>query len=460
LVAGTAEITVQDDLGSYIPGSTNAKFGSTGLHIGQDIQVSILYQTTTYAAFRGYIDSITPQLDIAGRQTALLHCVDAFGGRLNHGKVDYLSNASSSGNTTQIDARTAASIGTTGGIIATILDLWGWPDTRHQITETGRTLNTWYVYQETPMQQFNKLLTYEGPGSMMFCNSSGSVTFFSSTHRATSVVTTTYSNNIHAWDYAFSLRNLINVAEVTVHPTGAINNTTSVNGTVLGSVRNRDYGSQSSGSTLYLTIPLSTPVLTAVIPVGGDSSAYHFAIVSDVDGTTNVPGGVTTTGQLIGNSALSLRIVSQSTDAWHLQTPNPLKAGFSDTNTTVYVYGQQSLDASNKSTYSDSDSTTKYGTRLYEADLPYSQSTALGSTLADLIVNRYKAPLPDYSRMAYIGNDTVSTPDVLTRELGDRIRVTVSRLGITGTTYFITAGEWALNPDGATVNVTWSLEKA
>ncbi len=451
-LAGSATILVADDCGNYCPDNVLSKFGSGIMGVGLEVRITTIYQGTTYAAFRGRINRLTPEIGVKGEQLASLFCVDAME-ELGPQIVNHTITGNATGGVAigspDLD-RVALTIGSTIGAIATLLDQVGWADARAQITETGRTLNIWWVYDETIKQQFDKLLFYEGPGSEIYINSSGSLTFHSSTHRVGAVALSTFTNSLQDWAYTWSLRNMLNVAELTVHPTGGL-----ISGSTLGSLNTAGL-SASSGSTLFRTAALSgAPVLSLTMPVGGKDGAGQFAVVSTVDGSSNVAGLCTVTGRVLGHSLMELKFRSLSTDAWRIQAPE----GAASTLTTAAIVGSYPVDANAVVSSSNAASITKYGRRVVIADLVYNQSCAIGGSLAADIVTRYATPLPDYSRATIIGSDTVSIPQVLTLDIGDMIEVTVARLGVASVNYFITAGEWTMNPDGKTVQAVYSLEK-
>ncbi len=451
-LAGTATVLLNDDCGNYCPDSTTSKFGAGVFNVGFEVKINVNYQTTTYAAFRGRINKLTPDLGVKGEQTASLFCVDLME-EFSHPRISYPIDTPTLG---EIVANVVGA--PIGGVTVSILDyIWdlagvGGSTTRRQIAEPGHDIDSWRIYKESPVEQFKKLLIHEGPGSEIYVNSSGTLTWHSSTHRNGAVATSTFDNELHDWEYSWSQRNLLNAAEVTTHPAGEL----STLGTVLGTV-GIEGASASSGSTLLRIVTLPGNIgVTATVPVGGKDGAGQFAIVSTVDNSTNTALQCGITAVIYGTQTMELRFTSGDTDAWRLAPPE----GSADNNITARVTGTHFTPDNFVSTYSNATSITKYGRRLVTRDLTYQQSALRGSSMAAQLVDRYGLPLPDYSRATYIGSDTISIPRVLTLDLGDMIEVTVSRLGVLSQNYFITAGEWTLNPDGVTVKAVWSLEKA
>ncbi len=466
--AGTAEFVVEDTGGNYVPDNALSYWGSdsdlvNSVRPGREVSIAIIYGSSTYQAFRGRINRITPQLGVKGNLTVAFYAVDA----MDELGSNIISAITSTSPTTGGFANSSAGgfrlpnltpVGASSGIIAQVLDTASWGSTRRQLSEEGPSLQYFWSYQESAKATLDKLETHD-LGSMIFVNSSGSVTYHSSTHREGSIAQSTFNNDIHGWDYTFSLRNVYTSAEVTanIYPFSRDN-------TNLGSVAtDASLTASGGGGTLSLRVPLSNaPVKSFTTPAKGINGSGNFAMVS-TGGTTLAVADYEITGRMSAGSVVVLTITNNSTATATVRAAETTGS----TEATLHITGRLDVGTTDSWTSLKFSSTgvaanaiAKYKMRRFVKDYPFGTNRTFAVDRVTAILDRYSPLRADYTRMTVIGSNSTDIPKLLTRDLGDRISVSASRLGVLNEHFYITAGEWELNQDGRTITVVYSLEKA
>ncbi len=471
--AGTAEFVVSDTNGDYVPDNALSRWGAdadlvNSVRPGREVSISVLYQeTSTYQAFRGRINRIAPKLGVKGDLTVTFYCVDAMdelGSLVQNALTStYTSTGGVSSSGGGFRVQTPAQVGSTVGVIARVLDNASWSPTRRNTTQDGPVITYFWSYQESAKAALDKLETHDFR-SMIFVNSSGSIVYHSSTHHEGSIAQSTFNDDIHGWDYTFSLRNVYTAVSIASYLRPKIYDTTDLGQVPTGAVGTDADLLIDAGSTLTLTVPLNrAPVKAVTIPLGGINGGGKFALCDTAGGTTFALADYTINGRMAAGSVLTLKIVNNGAVRARVHAP----AGQADTDMTLCISGRLDVGTTDTllplkfvSTGVAAGAIDKYRVRRFVKEYPFANGRDFAVNRVTAVLD-HNAPLrADYTRMTVIGSNSTDIPKVLSRDLGDRISVSASRLGVLNEHFYITAGEWELNPDGRTVTVVYSLEKA
>lgn len=439
---GTLTAELKDPNGDYSPHKASTKWGVGNVTLNREALAQAIYQGTTFGLFRGRIQSIRPQL-IPGEQSATIFCVDgmeelsrktlslpvgvsAVGGAAAAGGVPFYHTA----------------IGSTAGIIDNILDNASWAVSRRTLDATGAILDWWFTHNLTAKQSLDELERHD-IGSIIFINSSGNMQYYSSTHFANTTYLASFaSTDLAAWDYQFSARGLINSARLTAH--GRYQDCGGALSTDLGQVGTYGLAQVASGATYVINIELArAPVIAAIVPqFGTGTTADAFQVVDSATGTALSTSQISFTGILKGASLLVCTLVNNYAGTVAIRAP----ALATDTFQTMYVRGSALFDHALTSTYSDSTYIDQYQRRTFAADYPYYEESTKMLAIAQNVVDRNKVAKPDYNKLTLLGSSTYNIAQILTREIGDKVRVTVGDVGVVNRDYNIYGGEWEVIP--------------
>lgn len=460
---GTATIELKDPSGDYSPHSTNSKWGSGKVTLNREVLARVVYGETTYGLFRGRIQAIRPRLT-AEFQQASLFCVDGMD-ELARKVFSSPIDGPTSGGVLINGGPVNMSVGTTvSGVIKTVLDNASWAVARRLITDPGSSL-TWWSQDNISAKAALDEAERHDPGSIIFVNSSGNIQFYSSTHFDGSTFLARFdSTDIKAWDYDFSARNLINAAQITVHGRRALLASTDV-----GHLDTASLPDLPANSTFWFTIPfLNKPAVTVRTPLivkNGTSTVIgvngSLALVS-TGGTTLLTGEASIFCRSLGGSAVRCFINNLTLATARIQTPE----GSTTPSICLWVYGTPLTDNPITSTASDSTFIEQYQRRSHVADYPFLDQSSQAEILAQRIVDRYKRPRGDFAHMAIESISSGQIIQILSREIGDKIRVGIADLGFTtGRDYLIYSGEWELTPGNAMglglhLAVEWGLSES
>lgn len=490
---GTAVIVVNDPTGNYAPNSTfwDETPGDNNVELGREVRARTVHQGVTYPLFRGRISRIQPNVRPGNVQTATLFIVDAKE-LLDNKIVSYPSHnfASSPGATGGAsldpdDPVFGKEFGTSAsdGIIQNILNQSSFSNdgSLRQITEGGSTADAYWTFGVSAKAALDEIERHEGKNSMLFVSSSGAVTFHSSTHRNGSASlakfgTSSVGDGSHIFyqgiQFEMSNRNVLNSVDVSIITRTSVDaEVTSVQFIPLPNV------TITTGSIYSWVVPLDKAPLSVVgpSPLMRRDSTVGVALVGVVSGTTYADDshdGLIKTAVLGGGSAVRFTVenpglssgIDESISIHHPSTD----AGYSGTtddfplNVRVFALSDVSFESC------DPTSVARYGRRSEELKFPF-----FGSVDAGGANNRVKASdrateelrhnstaHPQGLNLVLQGTDSDSITQILTRDMNDRIEInSTATLHISNQDFYITRGEWSLDPGGH-MGVVWTLQEA
>jgi len=459
--AGSMTIEVSDPDGDYSPLSTSSRFGSGNVTIQRQVIAQLEHLGTTYAVFRGYIQSITPHPK-RDQRTATIEVVDAME-RLANVTIDIQEGAAATGGASSTgDYPFQAYLpGGSTGLISHVLDAAGWSSTARALTEPGGSTFDWTWFHNISAREALAQIEEHERG-LIFVAPNGDVEFQSSTHRNAATTAATFgSSQIEDWEFELSARNVKNRAVITVH---SRDQTTLSDFLAEANVLDLPNISQGSAYTTVLDFGSNGPAYQVTTPpMGKDGvSSAGGAFVGVGTGTTFAPDGAGSTGAceisglpLGGGSAIQITITNNTSETVYAAAPE----GDADMLTTLRVGGTGLSDHPITSTGKDATSIAAYGERAIVKDYPFFASRARGLTRATDLVAKYKDPRVDYSRMTVRGFDATLFTQLLTRDIGDKITVNAAQVGVSNQDYHINAAEYTLEPPND-LRVVWTLERS
>lgn len=443
---GTLELVVRDSCGNYVPESTSSIFGSTNVTVGRQIAFAAISCGVTYSIFRGTLEKIIPHVGNEQR-TAYLLATDGFA-QFAKVQISLPEGTTSTGGATSSNSPwRSVRIGGTTGIMNAILDAANWSTSRRLIDTGTDILDTWWANGKSALAAMNELEIHER--SRIYINSSGTFVYENRIHRSLDgcggstdhqlAQGSTFVNAATEIEYEFSARSVRNAVAIATHARGIPEGYPSTS--VLWNVREAFAIDGLNTTTILLatltTLPRRITVPRRVVDWRANTSTDNLG----TDFTTSVQ----IWGTLIGQQA-RLRWINNSTQVGSITLGDA-----TDTDNTGMIAPIRGLAMVNNvfvTRKSDSDSITKFGERTYEADLSYTLSRVEASTYADWVLARFKDPHADFVRFTIVNESQARLVDILDRDISDRVRFTIGRLGITGKDYFINALENRVDRNG------------
>ena len=454
---GTLTFTVNDPFGDYVPGGSTSKWGSTNVTIDREVSLRIVYKDSTFPSFRGRISKITPNLT-AIDQSATVFCVDGMDELGTHVISAPVASGSTGGVVNSggqpIQDSIPGGIGeSTLGLIARVLDAAGWSTGRRDLSENGENFDWWWAYRENARVALNKIESHER--GVIFINGNGDVQFQSSTHRNNSTQIASFNSDFQQWQYALSGRSIRNAVEISTH-LRRIALSTEPDSSTVGFVQTvsglADFPDITSGSTFTTTVVFDKgPAITVITPEIGVNGGGEVALVG-ASGTSHL-GEIN--GVLLAGSAMRLTIVNSTAD--ETVTVNAVEG--SSGQFTLQMRAIHLSDSVLTSTANDTASIARHTRRALEADYIFFDNESKGSSRAQSIIDRFATARADFTRFTLQGSDSNSITQIISREIGDKVRVTSTNLHISNRDYHISAGDWEILP-GNGLSVTWSLEQS
>lgn len=445
---GSFTVELADPNGDYIPGSST-RWGAGNVLPGRQIRATLSYGGTAYTIFRGRVQSFTPKAE-PEEKSAVIFAVDNRDD-FNRAKVSHMigpettSLASSTGDR----PLQGITIGGATGALSRLANEVGFSSNRWQISQPGETtLDNFWFYKENGDGVLDLLETHERKGRIFF-NSSGSLTFHSSTHREGSVSQYTFNANFSNLQFVKSSRNLRNQSFVTSHDRQA------GVAAVLGFTNSTSLPTIASGSTFITTIEFNTkPVWNVVVPAPEVNSTRGISVVG-ASNTSYDSSSIAVSGQVIGASALRIKIANNSGETVSIRRPE----NATDTNSTIPVTGTPMTDKTITSTAQVNGTFARYGVREISQDLRYISGFSKASQRAtDLLANNSTSHLSGI-KLSVFGSDSDLITQILSREIDDRISLTSTDFHLSAKPFYITAIEGELGSEGV-LSATFTLEEA
>jgi len=469
---GTAVIIVNDPLGNYAPNSTF--FGSSNVDINREVRARTVHQGITYPLFRGRISRIQPNVRPGNVQTATLFIADEKS-VLGKNTISFPNNSASTGGVNPANDQPAEgqTFGTTGtSVIGDILDESSIATARRQLSEGGSTAEAWWTFGTSAKAALDEVERHEGKTAMLFVNSSGSIEFHSSTHRNGSTFIAAFGTGTNSEipyqgiQFELSDRNVLNSADVTI--------ITRITQEITIQEIPEPNVAVGQGSTYSWIVTLDKAPVSSVGPTPealADSTAG--VSIQGASGTTYVAASgssdIFQTAILGGGSAVRFIVANNTTET--VTVNSPTAAGFSGTTQTfplrVQLHNLANIDRES----CDPASITRYGRLSRSIKLPFFGSVDPGLTTgtnnAGKASDRATAEIahnstahPNGVSLNLSGSDSNSLTQILSRDMNDRIRVnSTATLRLSNQDFYITRGEWSIDPGGL-MGVVWTLQEA
>lgn len=476
---GNAVIQISDPTGIFSPNSTFWGVNGT-VTINRGVRATFTYQGTDYTVFRGQIHRISNSVRPGNNQMATLFCVDETETlrmrTISHPDTAVTTAATPTEDRPETDKTFggAGGAGTTG-VIARILNEANWPSARRAIGEAGSTAEFWWAYQENAKSALEEIERHEGRRSTIFIDSSGDVTFYSSTHNNGTTFIAGFGSGstgpfVQLLEAQLSARNVVNrsIATVFTREAQAFNSVLDVK---------FPRTSIATNTTLSWIVLLDDAPINGVVGIDAKkNSTAGMAIIGVTSGTSyeqsshenlvryQVLGGGSAIQYFVQNidtgeyAGESLSIGHPSTDAGY--------GGSTDVFPQVYA---ELAPISFEATFSDPTSTGVYGSREVTAKYPFFGVQGKASVRAEKDVANNSTAHFDGFRLSLTGSDSNSVRQILERGIFDRIRVNSTQLhlkhvNVSNTTldvgdFYITKGEWSMQ-EGGLMTAIWTLDEA
>jgi len=471
---GTAIITINDPLGNYAPNSTfwGSSAGRSNIDINREVRAVTVYQTTTYALFRGRISRIQPNVRPGNNQTATLFIIDEKG-FLNRNIISFPNNSASSGGVNPANDQPTEGVifGTTGtSVIGHILNESSVATDRRVLSEGGSTSDQWWTYNTTAKAALDEVERHEGKTSMLFVNSCGSIEFHSSTHRNGSTFVARFGTGTNSEipyqgiNFELSDRNVLNSANVTIFT--RFTQTITIQDIPVPNV------AVAAGSSYSWIVALDKAPVSSVGPTPealADSTA-GVSIQGVGTGTTYTAATINSifqTAVLGGGSAVRFTVANGTTETVTVNHP----AGTTNSTDTFPLRVQLHTISDIDRESCDPTSITRYGRISKDFQFPFfgsidpalttgGNNAAKASTRATAEIAHNSTAHPNGVALTLLGSDSNSMRQILTRTMNDRIRInSTATLRLSNQDFYITRGEWNMDAGGF-MGVVWSLEEA
>jgi len=172
-------------------------------------------------------------------------------------------------------------------------------------------------------------------------------------------------------------------------------------------------------------------------------------------GTSYTGANATIQGTFLGASAMLVAITNNSGETVTIQRPEAA----TDTSATIPIEGLGLSDFTMTSTAQNLASQTAHGIRTAQAEYIYFARQGKGSQRASELVDENSTAHARGITLHLNGSDSDIITQILTREIDDRIDVTSTGMKFTNKNFYITAGDWMLEPKGH-IEVNWTLDEA
>ena len=193
------------------------------------------------------------------------------------------------------------------------------------------------------------------------------------------------------------------------------------------------------------------PTITVITPEIDVNGGGEIALVG-ASGTSHL-GQIN--GVLLAGSAMRLTIVNSTAD--ETVTINAVEG--SSGQFTLQMRAIHLSDSVITSTANDTASIVRHTRRVFDADYIFFDNESKGSSRAQSIIDRFATARPDFTKFTLKASDSDSITQIISREVGDKVRITSTNLHIANRDYHINAAEWNVSP-GNDLSVVWSLEQA
>lgn len=493
---GTLTLEVHDPSGDYSPEKAAPVFGAGNVVPGRRVRVRATFAGTTYQLFQGRIEKITPSVE-PGFQNAELFCVDGFDqlGRtrvlapadtthpldaaplrkvkLGHRGVTKVSGVSLTFTVTaetidrasgsfvtdgyqtgmmirvrgatqfrnnslfeivtvtatqltltasanMVNETTGAATIETAAAVTELLDAANWPSANRVLDEGVDLLDWWWVAREFALDHVHKLEDVER--SWMYVSKSGDFTYEDRHHRLKGDHLTSqfhFNGTGTVINYEVSTRPVRNQAQVSGHKRVA-----KASAILYGT---QDRPKIPANSSITLIIDLSAPASSIVFPLNGT----HLTANSSEDGSgTNLNLAISHVVTFYGQQVKWVITNNGNTPAF-------LLPGTKDPDQTLVIEGTELSDEKLVAPADDVPSQDKFQLRGIDVDNPFIANFNALKGYAEWLVSRFKDPQPDFVQLVVEGTDSTLITQLLSRNISDRVTLTVSQLGISAKDYFI-----------------------
>jgi len=125
----------------------------------------------------------------------------------------------------------------------------------------------------------------------------------------------------------------------------------------------------------------------------------------------------------------------------------------------MYIDGNAYEDDEVFSKHEDTTSKAAYGESAIAIDSPYVGQFGNIDAYAQWLLSRYKDTQPDFVQIHIVNSTSAILTQQLTREISDRITLTVGDLGISAKDFFINKMQHTLDMGGMLLKSTWWVER-
>ena len=202
---------------------------------------------------------------------------------------------------------------------------------------------------------------------------------------------------------------------------------------------------------------------TTYVATGNSAGSFVFTISATAGGANdaallaNVPGIFTKYGQ-----SVKMQFTNNNTKDVYIVP------GTIDANYALYIDGNEYEDDEAFVRQEDATSKTAYGDRSIDIENPFVGAFNTLVAYAQWLVSRFKginaagtlAPIPDNVRIHLTNGSSALLVQMLTREISDRITLTVTALGVSAKEYYINKIREEVSEGGMVHDCTWWLERA